>query len=128
MMRKLLLSGAILAAVPAAYAHHSFSAVYFEDQSVTVEGPIAEFDYRNPHAFVVVRAADASGTLVNYAAEWAGAGRLGRQGILATTLKPGDQVRITGAPSRDASTHRLHLKSIERPADGWTWAGRGRGR
>jgi hypothetical protein len=125
MMRKLLLSGVILAAVPAAYAHHSFSAVYFESESVTVEGPITEFDYRNPHAFVVVRAPDAQGAPVDYAAEWAGAGRLGRQGIMATTLNPGDHVRITGAPSRDAASHRIHLKSIERPADGWTWAGRG---
>ena len=128
MMKKLVLAGVLLAAVPAAYAHHSFAADYFEDRMVTVEGEITEFNYRNPHAFVVVRAPDKDGQMVSFAAEWAGAGRLSQQGITADTLKPGDRVRIEGAPGRDASAHRLHLKSIERPADGWTWAGRNRRR
>jgi hypothetical protein len=128
MIKKLLLSGVVLAAVPAVYAHHSFAADYFEDRMVTVEGDLTEFNYRNPHAFVVVRAPDTDGQMVTFAAEWAGAGRLGQQGITADTLKPGDRVRIEGAPGRDASAHRIHLKSIERPSDGWTWAGRNRRR
>ncbi len=128
MMKKLLLSGVMLAAVPAAYAHHSFAADYFEDRRVTVEGDLTEFNYRNPHAFVLLRAPDDKGQMVIFAAEWAGAGRLERQGILADTLKPGDRVRIEGAPGRDTSAHRLHLKSIERPADGWAWAGPNRRR
>jgi hypothetical protein len=41
----------------------------------------------------------------------------------ADTLKPGDRVIITGAPGRNASERRIHLKSIERPADGWAWRG-----
>jgi hypothetical protein len=127
-MKKLLLFGVLLVAVPAAYAHHSFSAEYFEDRSVTVEGDLTEFNYRNPHAFVVLRAPDEAGQTATFAAEWAGAGRLGRQGITADTLKPGDRVRIVGAPGRDASQHRIHLKSIERSSDGWTWAGPNRRR
>ena len=127
-MKKLLLSSVLLAAVPAAYAHHSFSADYFEDRSVTVEGDLTEFNYRNPHAFVVLRAPDERGQMTAFAAEWAGAGRLERQGIMADTLKPGDHIRIQGAPGRDASAHRIHLKSIERPSDGWTWAGPNRRR
>lgn len=126
-MRKLLLAAVLLAA-PAAYAHHSFAADYFEDQSVTLEGDITEFRYRNPHAWVVFRAPDASGEMATFSAEWAGAGRLGQMGITADTLKPGDRIRIVGAPGRDASQRRLHLKQIERPADGWTWAGRNRRR
>lgn len=126
-MRKLLLVG-ILVAAPAAYAHHSFAADYFEDQSVTVQGEITEFRYRNPHAWVVVRAPEPSGEMATFSAEWAGAGRLGQMGITADTLKPGDRVTIVGAPGRDASQRRIHLKQIERPADGWTWAGRNRRR
>jgi hypothetical protein len=68
------------------------------------------------------------GQAVDYRAEWAGAGRLAQQGITADTLKPGDRVIVGGSPGRDASAHRIHLKSIQRPADGWSWEQRGRRR
>ena len=123
----LLLAAAVLAMVPAVSAHHSFAAEYFEDRSVTLEGEVEEFRYRNPHAWVMVRVQEADGRTVTYGAEWAGAGRLGRQGITADTIKAGDRVRIDGSPGRNDAEHRIHLKAIERPADGWSWA-RGRRR
>jgi hypothetical protein len=124
----LLIAGALMAIVPAARAHHSFASEYFEDRMVTIEGDVEEFRYRNPHAWVMVRVQEADGRTLTYGAEWAGAGRLERQGIGADTIRPGDRVRIDGAPGRNADERRLHLKAITRPADGWTWAGRGRGR
>jgi hypothetical protein len=127
-MKRTLLLVAMLAAGVPAFAHHSFSVDYLEDQRVTLEGDIVEFQYRNPHAMVMFRVPDEQGQPVTYAAEWVGAGRLGQQGITPQTLKPGDRVRIEGAPGRDPSAHRLHLKGIERAADGWTWAGRNRRR
>ena len=125
MTRALLLVGALLAATAATSAHHSFAAEYFEDQSTSIEGDVQEFQFRNPHAMVIVRVQE-QGRAVDYRAEWAGAGRLARQDITADTLKPGDRVVIGGSPGRDASAHRIHLKSIERPADGWSWTQRGR--
>ena len=121
----LTLAGVLLAGTTATFAHHSFAAEYFEDQSTSIEGDVQEFQYRNPHAMVIVRVREQSRT-VDYRAEWAGAGRLGQQGITAGTLKPGDRVIIGGSPGRDPSTYRIHLKSIERPADGWSWSQRSR--
>ena len=37
-----------------AYAHHSFAATYLEDQTVTIEGDLVQFLFRNPHSFVHV--------------------------------------------------------------------------
>src|SRR5262245_14645905 len=108
------------------FAHHSFPAHYFEQQSVRVEGDIVEFEYKSPHAWVHVMAPDDKGRLQKVSAEWAGPARLGQRGITADTLKPGDRVIITGAPGRTPSERRIHLKSIERPADGWSWRGMGR--
>jgi hypothetical protein len=122
-----LLVGAVAAGVPLS-AHHSFPAHYLEQQTVTVEGDLVEFEYRSPHAWVHVLARDQSGQLQKFSAEWAGPARLGQRGITADTLKPGDRVIITGAPGRTASERRIHLKSIERPADGWAWRGGGGGR
>jgi hypothetical protein len=61
-----------------------------------------------------------------YAAEWANPNRLAQQGITRDTLRPGDRVVVVGSPGRRAHEYTLHLKSIERPADGWRWRGRGR--
>jgi len=106
--------------------HHAFSAFYHEEQSVTLEGQIVEFEYVNPHAWVHVQARDNNGQVQKVSAEWANPGRLSQQGIAKDTLKPGDRVIVTGSPSRDPSEYKLHLKAIHRPADGWKWSG-GRG-
>ena len=63
-----------------------------------------------------------------YGAEWANPGRLSQQGITRETLKPGDKVIVTGSPPRDPLNIALHLKRIERPADGWRWVGGGQTR
>jgi hypothetical protein len=44
-------------------AHHSFPAYYFEDQSVTIEGTVVEFDYRAPHTWLHVLAPDTDGQM-----------------------------------------------------------------
>jgi len=115
---------ALLGTVPT-FGHHAFSAHYFEEQSISIEGDIVELDYRNPHAWVHIQAIDVDGGLRRVSAEWASPGRLSQQGINKDTLKPGDRVVITGSPSRDEAEYKLHLKGIERRADGWKWVGRG---
>ena len=122
-MRRILLSmaiGALVAVVPAS-AHHSFSAYYFEEQSITLEGVVQELQYRSPHAILIFTAPDPSGRTQTFAAEWSNPRRLSGQGITASTLKPGDVVVVTGSPGRTASEYKVHLKGIRRPADGWTW-------
>lgn len=118
--------GLAVAAAPVA-AHHSFSAHYFEEQSITIEGVVKEFQYRSPHAILLFAAPDAGGRTQTYAAEWANPNRLNRQGITESTLKPGDVVVVTGSQGRVATDHKVHLKGIRRPADGWTWGRSARG-
>lgn len=121
-----LVIGIVLAGMTAS-AHHSFAAFYFEEQSVTLEGTVEEFSYRNPHTILKFAAPDAEGAMHTYAAEWANPGRLTQQGVTRDSLKVGDVVRVTGSPGRVESEYKLHLKRIERPADGWSWGG-GNGR
>jgi hypothetical protein len=104
-------------------AHHSFSAYYLEEQSVTLEGVVQAFQYRSPHAILLFNAPDAQGKTQTFAAEWGNPNRLANQGVTRETLKPGDLVVITGSPGRVATDHKVHLKGIRRPADGWTWRG-----
>lgn len=102
-------------------AHHSFAAVYHEDQRVTFEGEVVQFEYRAPHAWLHVRVVPERGEPLVYAAEWSNPNRLKRDGILAETLRPGDAVHVAGSPARDRSMRQVHLKFVERPSDGWSW-------
>ena len=70
---------------------------------------------------------DENGQTQRFSAEWSNTNRLRRQGITRDTLKTGDHVIITGSPGRNPREHTLHLKSFERPADGFEWRGRGNG-
>ena len=113
----LVISGA------AAYAHHSFASTYHEDETISIEGQLVQFMYRNPHAFVHVMVENEEGESERWAIEWGGVAQLNRQGVARYTLKPGDHVIVTGAPGRNADEHRMLMRGIERPSDGWTWGG-----
>lgn len=115
---------AAVAAGGRAYSHHSFAAHYFEDQTVSITGDVVEFEYRNPHAWVHLDVEDEQRQIQRFAAEWGSIERLRRQGIRPDTLKPGDRVIITGSPGRNPAERKVHLKGIERPADGWKWVRR----
>lgn len=105
------------------YAHHSFAATYFEDQTVTIKGKLVQFLYRNPHSFVHVEAPDDKGVMQTWAVEWGAGGQLSRDGVTRESLKPGDEVVITGNPGRNPDDHRVRMQSITRPSDGWNWKG-----
>jgi hypothetical protein len=113
---------ALFAGVPA-YAHHSFAATYFEDQSVKIEGKLVDFDFRSPHSLVSVEVADDQGKVNTWVAEWRSSARLSRDGLSKESLRPGDHVVITGSPWRTSGEHRVHLKIINRPSDGFKWSG-----
>jgi hypothetical protein len=110
----LVTTAALVAGAGRASAHHSFAATYLEDQSVTIEGELVQFLFRNPHSFVHVNVKEKSGQVVRYAVEWGGAGQLGGQGVTSGSLRSGDHVVITGAPGRNPADHRVRMVSLFR--------------
>lgn len=105
------------------YPHHSFAATYIVDQTATVDGTMVEFLYRNPHSFVKMEARDEKGQVQTWALEWGGAAQLSQDHVTKDQLRIGDHLIVTGNPARDPSEHRLRIKSITRPSDGWKWEG-----
>jgi hypothetical protein len=126
MARHLLLGMYLVLTTGAAqmFAHHSFAATYLEDQSVTIEGELVQFMYRNPHSFVHVMVKQKDGTSIRYAVEWGGVGQLGYQGVTKDTLKTGDFVIISGSPARNPDDHRVRMLTLKRPRDGFNWGQR----
>ena len=102
-------------------AHHSFAATYLEDQTVTIEGELVQFLFRNPHSFVHVNVKEKDGSVTVYNVEWGGTGQLNNTGVTRETLKAGDVVVISGAPGRNAADHRIRMVTLKRPKDGFTW-------
>ena len=119
-----LAAGTCVLGTTKAYAHHSFAATYVEDQSVTIEGELVQFLFRNPHSFIHVMVKEKDGRMARYAVEWGGAGELNGQGVTRETLKPGDVVVISGAPGRNPADHRVRMVSLRRPKDGFGWGGK----
>jgi hypothetical protein len=111
-----------------AFAHHSFAGSYIEDKSVTLEGKVVQFDIRNPHSFINIEVVGKDGKAARWGGEWGGVTQLSEGGVTKFTLKVGDKVVITGAPSRDTEEHKVLIQSVVRPAVGNTpefkWGGR----
>ena len=126
-MRRVLFFMTALAFVgaTAAYAHHSYAATYDTSKEIKLEGKLVQFVYRNPHSFVHVEVPDDKGTPQRWAVEWSGGGQLANQGVTRDSLKVGDHVVIVGRPSRVTDEFRALMVNLKRPADGFTWGGRG---
>ena len=125
-MRKvvfLVITAALLAG-SAAYAHHSYGATYDVSKEIKLQGKLVQFVFRNPHAFVTVQVQDPNGAMQRWAVEWSGTTQLGAAGVNAQTLKVGDEVQITGRPSRVTNEYRALMITLKRPADGFTWGTR----
>jgi hypothetical protein len=109
---------------PQVHAHHSFAATYLVDQTVTIEGELVQFLFRNPHSLVHLNVKEKDGREVRYSIEWSAADRLEDQGVTRETLKIGDHVIITGSPGRNSKDRRVRMVSLRRPKDGFNYSGR----
>jgi hypothetical protein len=116
-----LITAALIGGAVQVYAHHSFAATYLDDKTAKLDGKLISFQLRNPHSFLQVDAPDEDGKTQRWAVEWGGAGLLNGQGISRDTLRPGDQVIVTGNPGRNVEDHRMRLISLRRPADNFSW-------
>ena len=106
------------------YAHHSIGATYDQNREIKLEGKLVQFLFRNPHAFVNIEAPDADGKMQRWAIEWGGAAQLSGQGVTRDTFKIGDEVIITGNPSRNGQDHRVKMNTLHRKSDGFGWGTR----
>jgi len=107
-----------------AQAHHSFAGTYDLKRQVKIEGTLIRVQFRNPHSFITVKAADETGAMHEWAIEWSGLPQLVGDGVSSKTISVGDPVIITGNPSRTVGEHRLRMVMFQRTSDGFKWGGR----
>ena len=84
----------------AAYAHHSF-AMFDSQQHKLIEGEVTEWNYNNPHSWLIVQAPGPDGAMTTWSFEGAAIVHAARQGVNGKSYAKGEQVRIVMHPLRD---------------------------
>lgn len=91
----------------AAVAHHS--GIMFDDTKlVELTGVVKEFQYTNPHSWLLVDVTNDDGSVTTWGFEAEGPSTLMRAGIRLSDLPPGTEITIRGNPMKDG-----------RPAAAW---------
>jgi hypothetical protein len=95
--------GGTVAAGHTALAHHS-TAIYDNENPVELAGTVVEWQFVNPHTFIVLEVADeATGAKVVWSVEGGNTAGLFRRGWTPNTLKPGDRIIVTVRPLRSGA-------------------------
>ncbi|HEY5568512.1 MAG TPA: DUF6152 family protein [Gammaproteobacteria bacterium] len=94
---------AAIASIGTASAHHSFSAVYDTEKTVTVSGVVTKVEWFNPHAHFFVDAKNEQGVVENWDFELASPNGLMRLGWTRKSLQEGDAVTVEAFRARDGS-------------------------
>jgi len=85
-----------------ALAHHSF-AMFDAEKNVKLDGTIKEFQWTNPHSWILMMVKDAQGADQQWAIEMGGPAGLARQGWVPKTLTPGMKVSAIIHPLKDGT-------------------------
>ena len=100
----------VLLAVLPAGAHHS-SAMFDDKKEVTVTGVVKEFQYTNPHSWLLIDTKGPNGEITTWGFEGEGPSTLQRAGIRLSDFKPGTPITITGRPMKDGRPAAIWVKA-----------------
>ncbi len=92
-------AAAVALSIPA-LAHHS-DRMYDLGITITLEGVVSEFQYTNPHSWLLVDVEKEDGTATTWGFEGPSPSNLLRAGVRPVDLAPGTRVSVTGHPMRD---------------------------
>jgi hypothetical protein len=90
----------LLMPLNAATAHHS-AAMFDHSKKLTLSGTVKNFQFTNPHSWLMVTVTGTDGNPVEWGFEAEGPSTLLHAGILPKSFRPGDKVTVTANPMRD---------------------------
>lgn len=97
-----------------AEAHHGVS--QFDDKEITLTGVVKEFQFTNPHSWLIIDVTNKDGSVTAWGFEAEGPGVMLRNGIHKSDLPPGTKVTITAHPMRNGDPAGSWVKLVR--ADG----------
>jgi hypothetical protein len=94
---------ALASVAPGVNAHHS-TAIYDSENPIELAGTVVEWQFVNPHVFILLEVADkATGEKKVWSLEGGNTAGLFRRGWTPNTLKPGDSIMLTVRPLRSGA-------------------------
>src|SRR5579864_2745678 len=111
---KLLMVLLVLAPL-VAEAHHAAS-MFEAEKETTVTGVVKEFQYTNPHSWLLVDVTNKDGSVTTWGFEAEGPGVLMRNGIRKSDFTAGTKLTITGHPMKNGQPAASWIKAVR--ADG----------
>lgn len=79
------------------YAHHS-TAMFDADHPIELSGTIIEWQYSNPHTFIILNVSDENGSATEWTLEGRSPSAIYRLGWTPNSLQPGDEIIVTVNP------------------------------
>jgi hypothetical protein len=101
--------------------------MFDEQKAITVEGTVKEFQYTNPHSWLLVDVTDKDGKVTTWGFEAEGPNTLLRNGVRPGDLKFGTKITITGHPMKDGRPGALWMKAVRDDGKEFWPGGRPRG-
>jgi len=78
-------------------AHHS-TAIYDSDNPIELQGRVMEWQFTNPHTFIILAVPDKKGNEITWNLEGQNTSLMYRRGFTPDSLQPGDEILVTVRP------------------------------
>jgi hypothetical protein len=101
----------LLTIVGPIFAHHG-TAAYDTTQETTVKGTVTDFLFINPHTVIFLDVKNDKGDVEHWQVDAQSPNQLTRDGWNKNTLKPGDQIAVTGFRAKNHSDILRFLKVV----------------
>ena len=89
-----------------AFSHHS-NVAFEVTKVVTITGVVKNFQWRNPHTWVILTVDDGKGHKVDWSLEGRAPGVLLRAGWTKNSLMPGETATVDMSPAKDGTNSGL---------------------
>ncbi len=94
-------------------AHHSRAGYDTDDKITTLKGTVTEFQWRNPHVFLVWAVKDDKGNDLRWTGEFSSPSTMISEGLSRNSFRPGDELAITFIPARAGTPQGLVVKIVK---------------
>jgi Family of unknown function (DUF6152) len=98
----LFAAGAWLASSSPIWGHHSF-AMFDQEHPIEVVGTVTEFRYSSPHVYILLDVKGDGGASTVWLLEGGAPSLLVRDGWTGSSIRPGDELRMTIDPLRSGA-------------------------
>jgi len=112
---RVFLTVGVMTIAGTAAAHHS-ATMFEQTKTITVAGVVKEFQYTNPHSWLLVDVTGKDGKVTTWGFEAEGPSTLQRAGIRPSTFPVGSKITITGRPMKDGQPAAIWTMAVT--ADG----------